>query len=224
MRVVFSRPAYFLLFLWSLISVVARGQSGVTIHHQVTLGDAKVVLGEWQKSDSNVSIRIDNLRWYVSLPPAGKKGSKAWLLDLADSSSLDQQMSRPVNNKISLLFGVDSAIQVGGVGTGALDPLRGMYWTWQTGYVQWKMEGAIRVDGVESPLELHLGGFDGATKAQAMLSDYLVYPTTNSVIAQWDLSPFIAQVLARKKYGVMSPSPIARDYCRIIADGVSFHK
>ena len=224
MRVVFSRPAYFLLFLLSLISVVARGQSVVTIHHQVTLGDAKVVLGEWQKSDSNVSIRIDNLRWYVSLPPAGKKGSKAWLLDLADSSSLDQQMSRPVNNKISLLFGVDSAIQVGGVGTGALDPLRGMYWTWQTGYVQWKMEGAIRVDGVESPLELHLGGFDGATKAQAMLSDYLVYPTTNSVIAQWDLSPFIAQILDQKKYGVMSPSPIARDYCRIIANGVSFHK
>ena len=106
MRVVFSRPAYFLLFLWSLISVVARGQSVVTIHHQVTLGDAKVVLGEWQKSDSNVSIRIDNLRWYVSLPPAGKKGSKAWLLDLADSSSLDQQMSRPVNNKISLLFAI----------------------------------------------------------------------------------------------------------------------
>ena len=224
MRVVLSRPAYFLLFLWSLISVVARGQSVVTIHHQVTLGDAKVVLGEWQKSNSNVSIRIDNLRWYVSLPPAGKKGSKAWLLDLADSSSLDQQMSRPVNNKISLLFGVDSAIQVGGVGTGALDPLRGMYWTWQTGYVQWKMEGAIRVDGVESPLELHLGGFDGATKAQAMLSDYLVYPTTNSVIAQWDLSPFIAQILDQKKYGVMSPSPIARDYCRIIANGVSFHK
>ncbi len=223
MSVVLSRPAYFLLLL-SLISVVARGQSVVTIHHQVTLGDAKVVLGEWQKSDSNVSIRIDNLRWYVSLPPAGKKGSKAWLLDLADSSSLDQQMSRPVNNKISLLFGVDSAIQVGGVGTGALDPLRGMYWTWQTGYVQWKMEGAIRVDGVESPLELHLGGFDGATKAQAMLSDYLVYQITNSVIAQWDLSPFIAQILDQKKYGVMSPSPIARDYCRIIANGVSFHK
>ena len=246
MRVVLSRPAYFLLFLLSLISIVARGQSMVTIHHQVTLGDAKVVLGEWQKSDSLVSIRIDKLRWYVSLPPAngsadieksggrhkniaqsksaGKTGSKVWLMDLADSSSLDQQMSRPVNNKISLLFGVDSAIQVGGVGTGALDPLRGMYWTWQTGYVQWKMEGAIRVDGVESPLELHLGGFDGATKAQAMLSDYLVYPTTNSVIAQWDLSPFIAQILDQKKYGVMSPSPIARDYCRIIANGVSFHK
>ena len=224
MRVVLSRWAWVLLFLMGLISGVAEGQSAVVVHHQVTLGDAKVVLGEWQKSDSNVSVRIDKLRWYVSLPPAGKKGSKAWLLDLADSASLDQQMSRPVNNKISLLFGIDSAIQVGGVGTGALDPLRGMYWTWQTGYVQWKMEGAIRVDGVESPLELHLGGFDGVTKSQSMLSDYLIYPTTNSVIAQWDISPFLAEVVRRKKFGVMSPSPIARDYCRIIASSVTFYK
>ena len=224
MRVVLSRSAWFLLFLWSLISGVAEGQSAVVVHHQVKLGEVPVLLGEWQKSDSNVSIRIDKLRWYVSLPPAGKKGLKAWLLDLADSASLDQQMSRPVNNKISLLFGIDSTIQVGGVGTGALDPLLGMYWTWQTGYVQWKMEGAIRVDGVESPLELHLGGFDGVTKSQSMLSDYLIYPTTNSVIAQWDISPFLAEVVRRKKFGVMSPSPIAREYCRIIANGVSFHK
>jgi len=224
MRVVLSRWAWVLLFLGSLISGVAEGQSAVVVHHQVTLGDAKVVLGAWQKSDSTVSVRIDKLRWYVSLPPAGKKGSKAWLLDLADSASLDQQMSRPVNNKISLLFGIDSAIQVAGVGSGALDPLRGMYWTWQTGYVQWKMEGAIRVDGLESPLELHLGGFDGATKSQSMLSDYLIYPTTNSVIAQWDISPFLSEVVRRKKFGVMSPSPIAREYCRIIANGVSFHK
>ena len=224
MRVVLSRSAWFLIFLWSLISGVAEGQSAVVVHHQVKLGEVQVLLGEWQKSDSNVSVRIDKLRWYVSLPPAGKKGSKAWLLDLADSSSLDQQMSRSVNNKISLLFGIDSAIQVGGVGTGALDPLRGMYWTWQTGYVQWKMEGAIRVDGLESPLELHLGGFDGATKAQAMLSDYLIYPTTNSVIAQWVISPFLAEVVRRKKFGVMSPSPIAREYCRIIASSVTFHQ
>jgi hypothetical protein len=224
MRVVLSRSAWFLLSLWSLISGVAEGQSAVVVHHQVKLGEVQVLLGEWQKSDSNVSVRIDKLRWYVSLPPAGKKGSKAWLLDLADSASLNQQMSRHVNNKISLLFGIDSAIQVAGVGTGALDPLRGMYWTWQTGYVQWKMEGAIRVDGIESQLELHLGGFDGPANAQVLLPKYLFDSSVDSVVASWDISPFLAEVVHRKKYGVMSPSPIARDYCRIIADGVSFHK
>jgi hypothetical protein len=229
MRVVLSRSAWFLLFLWSLISGVAEGQSAVVVHHQVKLGEVPVLLGEWQKSDSNVSIRIDKLRWYVSLPPAGKKGSKAWLLDLADSASLYQTYLYPtrsgsLSTNISLLFGIDSAIQVGGVGTGALDPLRGMYWTWQTGYVQWKMEGAIRVDGSESPLELHLGGFDGPTNAQVLLPKYLFDPTVDSVFANWDISPFLADVVRRKKFGVMSPSPIARDYCRIIASSVTFYK
>jgi|GEM_PF-4442328 len=73
-------------------------------------------------------------------------------------------------------------------------------------------------------LELHLGGFDGPSNAQVLLPICLIDPLSDSVVANWDISLFIAQVLARKKYGVMSPSPIARDYCRIIADGVSFHK
>ena len=229
MRVVLLCLGSCLLFLMGLIAQVAEGQSAVVIHHQVKLGEVPVLLGEWHKADSLVSIRIDKLRWYVSLPPAGQKGSRAWLLDLADSASLYQTylyqtISGQGKNKISLLFGIDSAIQVGGVGTGALDPLRGMYWTWQTGYVQWKMEGEIRVDGVESPLELHLGGFDGPSNAQVLLPICLIDPLSDSVVANWDISLFIAQVLARKKYGVMSPSPIARDYCRIIANGVSFHK
>lgn len=229
MSFVFSRLAYCLVLFLSLDAGVVQGQSVVRIHHKVQMGDAPVVLGEWQKSDSNVSIRIDKLRWYVSLPPAGKKESKVWLLDLSDSSSLDQiylypTLSRPGNFKISLLFGVDSVIQVGGVGKGALDPQRGMYWTWQTGYVQWKMEGAIRVNGEEHPLELHLGGFDGSTNAQVLMPICLIAPSSDSVVANWDISPFIAEVVRRKKYGVMSPSPIARDYCRIIANGVSFHK
>ena len=88
---------------------------------------------------------------------------------------------------------------------------------------QWKMEGLIRVNGVESPLELHLGGFEGSTKTQMPLSMESINGRWNSVVATWDLSGFLAYVVSQKKYGVMSPSPIARDYCRIIANGVSFH-
>ena len=229
MRVVLLRWVYCLMLLLSLESTFVTAQSSIQIQHQVKLGDVSLSLGVWQKSDSNVSVRIDKLRWYVSLPTAEKKGCKAWLLDLSDSASLNQIYMYPTRSdrvvrNISLLFGIDSAIQVGGVGTGALDPARGMYWTWQTGYVQWKMKGAIRVDGAESPLELHLGGFDGPANAQVLLPKYMFDSSVDSVVARWNISPFLAEVVHRKKYGVMSPSPIARDYCRIIADGVSFHK
>lgn len=70
MRVVLLRLGSCLLILMGLIAQVAEGQSAVVIHHQVKLGEVPVVLGEWQKLDSLVSIRIDKLRWYVSLPTA----------------------------------------------------------------------------------------------------------------------------------------------------------
>ena len=228
MKVVLLQRICFLMLLLGVKLPFVSAQSSMQIQHQVTLGDVPLSLGVWQKTDSNVNVRIDKLRWYVSMPPAGKKGFNAWLLDLSDSASLHQVYLYPnrsgsFNRNISLLFGIDSSIQVNGVGTGALDPIRGMYWTWQTGYVQWKMEGSIRVNGVESPLELHLGGFEGSTKTQMPLSMESINGRWNSVVATWDLSGFLAYVVSQKKYGVMSPSPIARDYCRIIANGVSFH-
>jgi hypothetical protein len=43
---------------------------------------------------------------------------------------------------IRFLLGVDSARNVSGIQTGALDPARGMFWTWNSGYVMAKIEGS----------------------------------------------------------------------------------
>ena len=239
-----------LSILLGIVPSLLKSQSTVSLYHQVKIGTVPLVLGEWQTLNGQAEIKIDKLRWYISLTPINpspvienslsknhkrKKHNifnnvpQVWLLDLSDTASLKQTLLLPIpthmpsNKPYQLLFGIDSSIQVNGVGTGALDPIRGMYWTWQTGYVQWKMEGSIRVNGVESPLELHLGGFEGSTKTQMPLSMESINERWNSVVATWDLSDFLAYVVSQKKYGVMSPSPIARDYCRIIANGVSFH-
>ena len=62
--------------------------------------------------------------------------------------------------KIEFLLGVDSIRNVSGIQTGALDPAKGMFWTWNSGYIMAKLEG-------ESPLAnaagnrftYHIGGF-----------------------------------------------------------------
>lgn len=75
----------------------------------------------------------------------------------------------PLNLPANLLFGVDSLLQVSGVQSGALDPLKGMYWTWQTGYIQFKMEGILSKDTLGEgliPIQLHLGGFQGESNCQ----------------------------------------------------------
>lgn len=63
---------------------------------------------------------------------------------------------------LSFSIGVDSVRNFSGAQTGALDPLHGMFWTWNSGYIMAKMEGAS--DFAATPgntLEYHIGGFSG---------------------------------------------------------------
>ncbi len=67
---------------------------------------------------------------------------------------------------LQLLIGVDSARNVSGVQSGALDPANGMFWSWNTGYIFAKLEGKSVVSN--APLQnvtYHIGGYkkqDGA--------------------------------------------------------------
>ena len=59
---------------------------------------------------------------------------------------------------ITFTIGVDSARNVSGAQTGALDPSNTMFWSWNTGYIFLKLEGT----SPESPskaLVFHVGGF-----------------------------------------------------------------
>ena len=63
---------------------------------------------------------------------------------------------------ISFLVGVDSIRNSSGAQTGALDPVNGMFWTWNSGYVMAKLEGTSPVSTMPANLvEFHIGGFKG---------------------------------------------------------------
>ena len=61
---------------------------------------------------------------------------------------------------LTFMVGVDSIHNMGGPLDGALDPLNGMYWTWATGFIFVKVEGASPLSSQpKHHLEYHLGGF-----------------------------------------------------------------
>lgn len=84
------------------------------------------------------------------------------LLDAGDSASLTVRLhggARPFR-RIAFQVGVDSARNVSGAQTGALDPVHGMFWTWNTGYINIRLEGTSAVsDGPGGRFEYHIGGF-----------------------------------------------------------------
>ena len=63
---------------------------------------------------------------------------------------------------VSFLIGVDSIKNISGAQTGALDPLNGMFWTWNTGYIMFKVEGTSPQNNIaDKKFEYHIGGFRG---------------------------------------------------------------
>lgn len=61
---------------------------------------------------------------------------------------------------VNFTVGVDSIDNCSGAQSGALDPINGMFWTWNTGYIFMKLEGTSQFSS--SPyamLEYHIGGF-----------------------------------------------------------------
>ena len=69
--------------------------------------------------------------------------------------------------RCAFMLGVDSATSVAGVMAGDLDPMHGMYWTWQSGYIFMKLEGrCTRSAERGGRFYWHVGGFEGEHAAQ----------------------------------------------------------
>ena len=65
-------------------------------------------------------------------------------------------------NDIEFLLGVDSARNCSGAQTGALDPTNDMFWTWNSGYVMFKLEGTSPASTSDlQRIEHHIGGYKG---------------------------------------------------------------
>ncbi|MBL0050894.1 MAG: hypothetical protein IPP29_04880 [Bacteroidetes bacterium] len=103
------------------------------------------------------NIRLKNI--------AGKEFiiDKYFLIDEEDKESKRIMLSDVAPGEyasISFIVGVDSARNCSGIQTGALDPAKGMFWAWNTGYIFLKLEG--HAPASKSPghiFEYHIGGF-----------------------------------------------------------------
>jgi hypothetical protein len=63
-------------------------------------------------------------------------------------------------SKVTFNVGVDSTASVSGALSGDLDPVNGMYWAWQSGYINMKIEGKSNSCKTrKNQFQFHLGGY-----------------------------------------------------------------
>lgn len=104
---------------------------------------------------SNVSVKTDG-KWKTipsvyHLVNAEEAGSKHLQLPLGEKETIDS---------LRFTIGVDSLTCVSANMNGDLDPLKAMYWSWNTGYVNAKIEGrSSSCKTVHHAFEFHIGGY-----------------------------------------------------------------
>jgi hypothetical protein len=167
-----------LLLGMALISSFIPGKlcHTVTIRFRHKAGSQELVL--FNKTYTNPfgePITITRFKYYIShirVGGAGQKerilSGKTFLIDEADSASktLVFTTDAAAFQTLSFEIGVDSILNVSGVQTGDLDPLKGMFWTWNSGYIFAKMEGVS--DSAHAPahsFSWDVGGYKSPSPA-----------------------------------------------------------
>jgi len=166
---------FLVLIICSSFANAQKAQGHVSICFINTVNNNQLILDSNEYTNPfGESYRISKLKYYISnikLNSAKKiftEPDSYHLIDAADTASLHFSFYAAANNynSISFIVGVDSIKNVSGAQTGALDPANGMFWTWNSGYVFFKLEGSSPASTIiNNRIEYHIGGFAGAGNA-----------------------------------------------------------
>jgi hypothetical protein len=172
-------------------------------------------------------LEISTCRFYVSNLSFFSKGKlvtqqkEAFLIDLENSESLSINNSNGAFDQLQFNLGIDSSTNVAGILDGDLDPIKGMYWTWNSGYINFKLEGSITNNtGKKIPFEYHLGGY--LPPFQTIKTISVKRDNTESTTIQFDISQFIASIDFEKCSNVMIPGAIAVELSKSLATCFKF--
>jgi hypothetical protein len=189
-----------------------------------------LIAGKYYSFSEHDSVKIDVLRFYISSLKIFDEDGQCFaekesyhLLDIQDSSTFIINTlisSREPITKIEFILGVDSLTNANGIGSGDLDPLKGMYWTWQSGYINLKMEGQRKsLSGELNAFLFHLGGFLPPFLAcQNVAIPLEKNLSAKNVTLLFDVRKLLLQIDLKKEGKIMSPSARAVEISKSAAE------
>ncbi|MGK0384641.1 MAG: hypothetical protein ACJAVL_001385 [Bacteroidia bacterium] len=191
------------------LAFVSIGTSAQSVRFVPGFGDDELKLDSNYVLPNGTEVSVETFRFYISNVEVHKNGTAVWtesasyhLLDAAKPESL--QLSIPIKQGDTLVFllGIDSLTNVSGAMGGDLDPSKGMYWAWNSGYINFKLEGTSPICNTRNNVfEFHLGGYAYPTPTVQRIE----LPVTGNLL-QVDIEAFLNQINLEEENRVMSPS------------------
>lgn len=204
------------LFIF-IIFLVLFQQAHTQLNVSVYWGKDQIELEKYYKLGKD-SLIFHELKFYLSDFQFKQESRKHLqvgpkLLDLEDTNSLHLFSGFPVEEyqSIRFHFGLDSSYHVSEIVDGPLNPMNGMYWAWNSGYIQFKCTGTSSlIPLLDKTFEFHLGGYREPFETVESIQLPIL---GNKLIL--DIKPFFEQTVDLPLIQrVMIPGKMAQSYCR----------
>lgn len=208
------RSSVSLVFLF--LALVASSQTAVnSIKFNLLYNGNEIRPGSLPKNSGADSLSIETLRFYISEIQLLNEKKVVWsernsyhLLDAFEKRSLTWQLkgvSKTTFNKVIFKLGIDSATNMAGAMGGDLDPTKGMYWTWQSGYINFKLEGtSTKCKTRKGVFQFHLGGYSNPFNACTTVE--LAHENNTPLEITFDVGQFLKGIDLATQNEIMTPS------------------
>lgn len=172
----------------------------------------------YYKLNSTDSIQITSFKFYVSQLELINGTKTVWiekgsfhLIDAFDKKTLVLSFPSDITfTKIKFQLGIDSLTNVLGAMGGDLDPTKGMYWTWQSGYINFKLEGNSNLCKTRhNEFQFHLGGYQ--QPFDCLQTVFIPMKSSSSITLDMDVAKFLKDLSLSQLHHIMSPSKEAVD-------------
>ena len=221
-----KRALFFLISLHTCFTINSQSQS---LGIEFTIDNKPLEIGKKIYSTSlKDSLQIDAFRFYISSVTLFNGKEKVCSLEqthlLIDAEKKETTSIKIPTEKefnlISFQLGVDSITNSTGAHGGDLDPMNGMYWSWQSGYINLKLEGSSGVCPTrKNKFKFHLGGYSYPNNSLAAVS--INIPKGKEKVILIPLDSFFNNADLTTLHSVMSPGINASRLMKIIADSIS---
>ncbi|MEZ5045993.1 MAG: MbnP family protein [Chitinophagaceae bacterium] len=193
-----------------------KAQHSLGIQYRASYEDKKLTLNHVYAYFDTSTIVFSKLRFYISNIQCKQKGAVVFsesnsyhLLDLSDEKSFFISIPNLFKlsfDEIQFDIGIDSTTNSSGALGGDLDPIHGMYWTWQNGYINLKLEGSCpQAASPTHVFEFHLGGYQSPYNSLQTIHLIVEKPHEPFYI-NFALNAWVKQIDFQKTHHVMSPS------------------
>ncbi len=231
-----SMNLYFFMamFIFSFQVVFSQKNTEKLIVNIVPIFNGESIIKDtWYVTQSKDSIQLSKLKFYLTnFVLIDKKSSadtirKQQLIDVFKKETLSIKLSDIIytnNYVLNFDIGVDKKFNTSGANAGDLDPINGMFWSWQSGYINFKIEGkSPSCTTRKNKFQFHIGGYQKPYATIRTLAFNLASTKEETLTIHLEVHAFFESIYLASQNQVMIPGKEASSIANLLPQMFSIH-